>query len=62
MTASANRIRVDPRLVDEAARVLGARSRTEAIQMALYKIVERRQFSRLMRGASRKSSIAENGE
>jgi Arc/MetJ family transcription regulator len=48
MTTSANHVRVDPRLVNEAARILGARSRTEAVQLALRKIIERKQFSRMM--------------
>jgi hypothetical protein len=34
--------------VNEAARILGARSRTEAVQLALRKIIERKQFSRMM--------------
>jgi Arc/MetJ family transcription regulator len=42
-------IRLDVQLVDEAARILGARSRSEAVDMALRKIVALRRFMKPMK-------------
>lgn len=41
-------IRLDTELADEAVKVLGAKSRTEAIHMALKEIVALRRFKELM--------------
>ena len=41
-------IRLDTKLADEAAKVLGAKSRTEAIHLALREIVALRRFKDLM--------------
>jgi len=41
-------IRLDKRLADEAAKVLGVKSRTEAVHAALREIVALKRFQRLM--------------
>ena len=41
-------IRLDKRLADEAAEVLGVKSRTEAIHSALREIVALKRFKKLM--------------
>lgn len=41
-------IRLDTKLADEAVKVLGAKSRTEAIHLALKEIVALRHFKELM--------------
>jgi Arc/MetJ family transcription regulator len=47
-------IRLDTQLADEAAKILGARSRTEAVHMALREIVALRRFKELMKKHSGK--------
>lgn len=42
-------IRVDTHLADEARRLLGVRSRTEAVHTALWEVVASRRFKALMR-------------
>lgn len=42
-------IRLDTRLADEAAKVLGVKSRTEAIHVALKEIVALKRFKKLMK-------------
>ncbi len=42
-------IRLDTDLADEAAKVLGAKSRTEAIHAALSEIVALKRFQKLMK-------------
>jgi len=42
-------IRLDTRLADEAVKVLGVKSRTEAIHLALKEIVALKRFKKLMR-------------
>jgi len=42
-------VRINARLVDEAASILGAKSRTEAVYMALQEIVSLRRFKKLMK-------------
>jgi len=42
-------IKLDVQLVDEAAKVLGVKSRTEAVRVALREIVALRRFKNLMR-------------
>ena len=42
-------IRLDTRLADDAARLLGARSRTEAVHIALREIVALKRFKDLMK-------------
>jgi len=41
-------IRLDKRLADEAVEVLGVKSRTEAVHVALREIVALKRFKRLM--------------
>jgi len=47
MARTMTRIRLDAKLADEAARVLGAKSRREAVYAALREIVGVRNFKRL---------------
>lgn len=42
-------IKLDVRLVDEAAKILDAKSRTEAVHIALREIVALSRFKKLMR-------------
>jgi Arc/MetJ family transcription regulator len=49
MAVSTTSIRLDARLVDEAARILGAKSRAEAVHTALREVVALRRFKKLMK-------------
>jgi Arc/MetJ family transcription regulator len=49
MAVTLTSIRLDTKLADEAARALGAKSRTEAIHMALKEIVQLNDFKKLMK-------------
>lgn len=49
MTVTTTSIRVNRRLADEAKRVLGVKSRTEAARIALREIVALRRFKDLMK-------------
>jgi Arc/MetJ family transcription regulator len=55
-------IRLDTQLADEAARVLGVKSRTEAVHVALREIVALKRFKELMRRNSGKLSFTGHGE
>ncbi len=48
MSGTMTSIRLDTNLADEAARVLGVKSRTEAIHVALKEIVALQRFKDLM--------------
>lgn len=48
MVTAMTSIRLDIRLADEAAKVLGAKSRTEAVHAALREIVALKRFKNLM--------------
>ena len=48
MSATMTSIRLDTKLADEAAHVLGVKSRTEAIHAALREVVALKRFQRLM--------------
>lgn len=48
MAATMTSIRLDIKLADEAAELLGAKSRTEAIHAALREIVALKRFQKLM--------------
>lgn len=48
MTVALTSIRLDKRLADEAAEVLGAKSRTEAVHAALREIVALKRFQKMM--------------
>ena len=55
-------IHVDSRLADEAVKVLGVKSRTEAVQMALREIVALRRLKDLMKKNAGKLSFAGHGQ
>ena len=58
MAVTMTSIRVDTRLIGEAARVLGAKSRTDAVHMALREIVALRSFKKLMKKHASKLKFA----
>ncbi len=58
MAVRTTSIRVDARLADEAKKALGAKSRTEAVHMALREIVGLRRFKDLMKKNAGKLSFA----
>ncbi len=62
MAAILTSIRLDTRLADEAAKVLGVKSRTEAVHVALREIVALKRFKDLMRKHAGKLSFAGHGE
>lgn len=49
MAATLTSIRLDTKLADEAVRVLGVKSRTEAVHVALKEIIGLRRFKKLMK-------------
>ncbi len=49
MVARFTSIQVDTKLVDEAARLLRVKSRTEAVHLALREVVALNRFQRLMK-------------
>ena len=51
-------VRLDARLADKAARILGAKSRIQAVHMALREIVALRRFKNLMRKYTAKLEFA----
>jgi Arc/MetJ family transcription regulator len=62
MTVTRTSIRLDTDLADEAAKVLGVNSRTEAVHVALRKIVALKRFKDLMREHRGKLSFAGHDE
>ncbi len=62
MAVTMTLIRLDTHLADEAAKVLGVKSRTEAVHVALREIVALRRFKNLMRKHAGKLSFAGHGE
>lgn len=62
MAVTMTSIRLDLRLADEAAKVLGAKSRTEAVHVALREIVALKRFKNLMKKNAGKLSFAGHGE
>lgn len=58
MAVTMTSIRLDTDLADEAAKVLGVKSRTEAVHVALREIVALKRFKDLMRKHRRKLSFA----
>lgn len=58
MAATLTSIRLDKKLADRAARILGARSRTEAVHMALEEIVKLREFKETMKKQGGKLKFA----
>ena len=57
MAVTMTSIRLDTQLADEAARVLGVKSRTEAIHVALREIVALKRFKDLMKKQAGKLSF-----
>jgi Arc/MetJ family transcription regulator len=48
MAVKMTSIRLDTRLTDRAAKILGAKNRTEAVHTALREVVALKQFQKLM--------------
>ena len=55
-------IRLDTKLADEAARVLGVNNRTEAVHVALREVVALKKFKRLMARQGGKLRFEGHGE
>jgi Arc/MetJ family transcription regulator len=55
-------IRLDMKLADEAAKVLGVKTRTEAIHLALREIVALQRFKKLMNKHAGKLKLEGAGE
>jgi Arc/MetJ family transcription regulator len=51
-------IRLDKKLADKAARILGAKSRTEAVHMALEEVVKLKKFKDMMKKHEGKLAFA----
>ena len=62
MAVTMTSIRLDTQLADEAAKVLGVKSRTEAVHVALREIVALKRFKALMKKNEGKLSFANLGE
>lgn len=58
MAVTMTSIRLDTHLADEAVKVLGAKSRTEAVHVALREIVALKRFKILMKKNAGKLSFA----
>ena len=58
MPVTLTSIRLDTKLADEAVRVLGVKSRTEAVHVALREIVALKRFKDLMKKYEGKASFA----
>jgi Arc/MetJ family transcription regulator len=62
MSRTMTSIRLDTHLADEAAKVLGAKNRTEAVHMALTEIVALKKFKDLMTKHGGKLTFEGHGE
>jgi Arc/MetJ family transcription regulator len=62
MAVAMTSIRLDTRLADAAARVLGVKSRTAAVHAALREIVALKRFKKLMTRYGGKLTFAGHGE
>ena len=62
MAATMTSIRLDTHLADEAAHILGVKSRTEAVHLALREIVAIKKFKRLMAKNAGKLKFEGHGE
>jgi Arc/MetJ family transcription regulator len=62
MAVTLTSIRLDTHLADEAAKVLGVKSRTEAVHVALREIMALKRFKHLMRKNAGKLAFAGHGE
>jgi len=58
MAGTLTSIRLDTQLADEAAKVLGVKTRTEAVHVALREIVALRRFKKLMKKNAGKLKFA----
>jgi Arc/MetJ family transcription regulator len=58
MAATMTSIRLDTKLADEAKRLLGVKSRTEAVHIALRELVALKRFKALMKKYEGKLSFA----
>jgi Arc/MetJ family transcription regulator len=58
MSTAITSIRLDTKLADEAVRLLGAKSRTEAVHIALEEIVRLNRFKKLMKQNGGKLTFA----
>lgn len=62
MAVTMTSIRLDTDLADEAAKVLGVKSRTEAVHAALREIVALKRFKNLMKKNAGKLSFTGHGD
>lgn len=62
MAVAMTSIRLDTDLADEAVKVLGAKSRTEAVHVALREIVALKRFKDLMKKNAGKLKFADSDE
>ena len=62
MAVTMTSIRLDTELADEAAKLLGVKSRTEAVHVALREIVALKRFKDLMKKHEGKLSFAGHDE
>lgn len=58
MAVTMTSIRLDTQLADEAAKILGVKSRTEAVHVALEEIVALKRFKKLMKKHAGKLKFA----
>jgi Arc/MetJ family transcription regulator len=58
MAVTLTSIRLDTKLADEAVRVLGVKSRTEAVHVALKEIIGLKRFKALMKKYEGKGTFA----
>ena len=62
MAGTLTSIRLDTKLADEAVRVLGVKSRTEAVHVALKEIIGLKRFKKLMEEYGGKGSFKGSDE
>lgn len=62
MPATLTSIRLDTKLADEAVRVLGVKSRTEAVHVALKEAIGLKRFKKLMKDYGGKLEFAGSDE
>ena len=62
MAVTLTSIRLDTKLADEAVRVLGVKSRTEAVHVALKEIIGLKRFKKLMAKYEGKGTFASHDE
>jgi Arc/MetJ family transcription regulator len=62
MAVTKTSIHVDTRLLDEAKKVFGVKSRTEAVHVALREVVALKRFKALMKRNAGKLSFAAHAE